>query len=344
MIEDIVGEQGQRVHTLHDEASGLRGAIVIDSTVLGPAAGGCRLWHYADDAALLTDARRLARGMSYKNALAGLPVGGGKAVIARPSGAFDRAALFAAFGDAVAALGGAYITAEDVGTTVADMAAVGARTGYVAGLNHGGANAGGDPSPWTALGVFEGMKAAVAFGLGGTLRGRRVAVQGVGNVGAGLARLLAAEGAELVLADIDETRAALLAAELGARVAGCDEILTIDADVLAPCALGGVLNARTIPLLRVGVVCGGANNQLAEAADGERLRARGITYAPDYVVNAGGIINVAAEYLGEATSAVHQRIMGIGGRLQGILAEARVAALPSGDVADAMARRIIAGA
>ena len=156
--------------------------------------------------------------------------------------------------------------------------------------------------------------------------------------------MLAAEGAELVLADIDETRAALLAAELGARVAGCDEILTIDADVLAPCALGGVFNARTIPLLRVGVVCGGANNQLAEAADGERLRARGITYAPDYVVNAGGIINVAAEYLGEATSAVHQRIMGIGGRLQGILAEARVAALPSGDVADAMARRIIAGA
>jgi len=348
MIDDIVGVDGQRVHMLHDGASGLHGAIVIDSVKLGPAAGGCRLWHYADDAALLSDARRLARGMSYKNALAGLPFGGGKAVIARPSGAFDRAALFAAFGRAVAALDGAYITAEDVGTTIADMDMVRARTSYVAGLNHSGANAGGDPSPWTALGVFEGMKAAVAFGHdsgvgGGTLRGKRVAVQGAGNVGAGLARLLAAEGAELVIADIDEARAAMLAAELGARVAGADEILTIDADVLAPCALGGVLNARSIPLLRVGVVCGGANNQLATTADGEALRARGIIYAPDYVVNAGGIINVAAEYLGEATSAVHQRIMGIGGRLRGILAEARLAALPAGEVADAMARQIIAG-
>lgn len=331
------------LHVINDGESGLTGIIAIHSTNLGPAAGGCRFWHYAEQDQLISDAVRLARGMSYKNALAGLPLGGGKAVLQKPKGDFDREDYFRAFGKAVAQLEGNYITAEDVGTSVADMQVVRSQTRFVAGLEAENLRAGGDPSPWTALGVFESMKAAASFS-GLSLRGATVAVQGTGNVGAALCRLLAREGAKLIVADIDEARAGALARELGSVQAGIDDILGADADILAPCALGAILNDRTIPTIRAGLVCGAANNQLEEERHGEALLSRGIVYAPDYVVNAGGIINVCAEYLGENTHHVEARVNEIAPRLVRILEKARDQKLPSGVVADELARAKIADA
>lgn len=334
-------DQLEQLHLIHDPETGLRGAIAVHSTALGPAAGGCRFWDYADSERLVTDARRLARGMSYKNAVAGLPLGGGKAVIQRPAGEFDRVALFAALGREVAKLGGAYITAEDVGTSVADMRAVRTATQYVAGLDAAEGVAGGDPSPWTSLGIFESLIAAAGM-RDIDVRGATVAVQGVGAVGGGLCRLLAGAGARLVVADVDAGRAAALAAELGATVAGIDEIFDVPADVFAPCALGGVLNEHTIPRLTAKVVCGGANNQLGTERHGELLLERGILYAPDYVVNAGGIINVSAEYLGESADQVQGRVRQIAPRLLDILKQADAERRPSSLVADELARSIIA--
>lgn len=334
----------EELRVIDDARTGTVGIIAIHSTALGPAAGGCRLWHYDGLAEVTADAVRLARGMSYKNAMAGLPFGGGKAVLQRPNGAFDRAALFRVFADAVADLGGRYITAEDVGTCVADMRLVRERTPYVAGLDAKPGRAGGDPSPWTALGVFESMKAAAQFGFGCGLDRLTVAVQGVGNVGAALCRLLRDAGARLIVADVDRARVEALAREVGAELVGSDEILGVQADVLAPCALGAVLNQRTIPLLRAKLVCGAANNQLATEADGEALRERGILYAPDYVVNAGGIINVAAEYLGETSAQVEQRVHQIAGRLLTVLRQATAEQRPPSVVADEMAFQIIASA
>ncbi len=288
-------------HFVRDSAGGVRGVIAVDSKVLGPAAGGCRIWHYEDRDALMQDAARLARGMSYKNAMAGLPFGGGKAVLQQPSSDADRIELLEALAGAVHALKGQYVTAEDVGTSISDMAAIREYTPYVAGLTAKVGKAGGDPSPWTAKGVFESMRATLNWRDGRSLDGVSVAIQGVGNVGRNLCRLLHEAGATLFVADSDVPRARLVAAEFGARQLSTEEILHVDADILAPCALGGVLNEETIPRLNVSMVIGAANNQLATAADGERLRESGIIYAPDYVVNAGGIINVAAEYLGETT-------------------------------------------
>lgn len=334
----------ESLHVINDVETGVTGVIAVHSTALGPAAGGCRLWDYDSHADMVTDAIRLARGMSYKNALAGLPFGGGKAVLQRPEGDFDRKALFRVFGRAVAALDGRYITAEDVGTTVTDMRNVRDHTRYVAGLEVSAAMAGGDPSPWTAQGVFECMKALARDALQFDLRGATVAVQGVGNVGGNLCRLLKQAGATLIIADIDESRAAAFAEELGARHVGIDEILAIDADILAPCALGGALNANTIPSLRVRLVCGAANNQLATDGDGQALVDRGILYAPDYVVNAGGIINVAAEYLGETRQQVGDRIAEIADRLLNIIKRADEEQLPPGMMADRIAQEMIANA
>lgn len=334
----------ERLHVINDAETGVTGIIAVHSTALGPAAGGCRFWHYETQADLITDAVRLARGMSYKNALAGLPFGGGKAVLQRPKGDFDRKAVFRVFGEAVAALQGGYITAEDVGTTVADMRVVRERSPYVAGLEVSGGMAGGDPSPWTALGVFEAMRAAARDVLRLDLEGATVAVQGIGNVGGSLCRLLKQEGAKLVIADIDDARAAAFADELGAKRVGIDEILSVDADILAPCALGGILNAKTIPSLRARLICGGANNQLATEADGRALDVQGILYAPDYVVNAGGIINVSAEYLGETTLQVRDRIGQIAGRLLTIFKRAAEEHLPPGMMADRLAQQMIASA
>jgi leucine dehydrogenase len=261
--------------------------VAIHSTALGNALGGTRLWRYDGEADALGDALRLSRGMTYKNAMAGLAAGGGKSVILMPERLADREALFLAHGRCVEMLGGVYTTGEDVGTSPADMDIVAKETRFVAGTSDGI----GDPSPRTARGVFRAMQAAAAYRLGyPELKGVRVALQGCGNVGAALAAQLAEAGARLVVSDVDRGRAKRVAKELDARVAAPDAIYDVKADVFAPCALGGILNAETIPRLRCSIVVGGANNQLREWADGARLAERGIVYVPDYVANAGGVI------------------------------------------------------
>lgn len=329
---------------LYDLEAGLDGFIAIHSTTLGPGAGGCRLWSYPDMRHALGDAMRLAEGMSYKNALAGLPLGGAKAVLRRPEGEFDRVALFRAFGRAVENLGGLYVTAEDVGTSVADMQEVASVSRHVAGLPSAEGRAGGDPSPWTAKGVFESMRVAAEFALGRDLKGLTVAVQGTGNVGADLCRRLADAGAHLVIADPDPARRDRLGAILGARVVDVDAIAGVDADIFAPCALGGALNPETVGQLKAKLVCGAANNQLASPDIAALLLERGIAYAPDYVVNAGGIINVSAEYLGEDEADVELRVAAIAPRVTALLERAAREGSSPAVIADEMAEEVIAGA
>ncbi|MGI4878250.1 MAG: Leu/Phe/Val dehydrogenase [Janthinobacterium lividum] len=331
------------VHFFSDEISGLRAIIAVHSTHLGPAAGGCRWWTYADDAAALTDALRLSRGMSYKNAMAGLPMGGGKAVILRTGPAPKSPGLLEAFGKAVDNLGGRYVTAEDVGMSDADMSMISRRTRHVSGLPVPGGAAGGNPGPSTAEGVFVGIRAAVRHALGRSdFHGVHVAIQGLGSVGQALAEKLAAAGATLTVADIDEGRAQRAAAALGANYLANNEILTVAADVFSPCALGAVLDETVIAGLNVAIVAGAANNQLATPGDGARVKARGILYAPDYVINSGGIINVVAEYLNDGDAAVvAQRIARIEPRLADIFAEADSSGRTTDAVADAMAQKLI---
>jgi leucine dehydrogenase len=341
---ELVRDCHEALHPFDDPDSGLNGVIAIHSAALGPAAGGCRLWTYAGHLDLVHDAMRLAQGMSYKNAMAGLPFGGGKAVIQRPRGAFDRTKLFEAFGRVVASLKGEYVTAEDVGTTIADMGVVRTRTRHVAGLPALPGRAGGDPSLWTARGVFLSIEAALAFKLDRVISGATVAVQGLGSVGSELCRLLHEAGARLVIADTDGEKAQRLARLYGAAVCAPGGVHRVEADVFAPCALGGVLSRRTIAELRSGIVCGAANNQLESTSDGEALRARGVLYCPDYVVNAGGIINVAAEYLYETNVDVEARVGAIPARLRDVLLRAEAVAQPTALVADMMACELIVAA
>jgi leucine dehydrogenase len=331
------------VHQFRDRESGLTAVIAVHSTHLGPAAGGTRFWHYPAREAAVTDALRLSRGMSYKNAMAGLPMGGGKAVILADAQGSKTAAMITAFGRAIETLNGRYVTAEDVGMNDGDMVAIARETRHVSGLPVAGGNAGGDPGPSTAFGVFLGVKAAAKRALGANeMKNVRVAIQGVGSVGGGLARLLAAEGARLTLADVDTGRAAKLAGELGAEVVGPEAILTTDADILSPCALGAVLTPAVIDGLKVRVVAGGANNQLPTPEDGDALHARGILFAPDYVINAGGIINVVLEYLGTGDrSEVNARIGQIPARLDQVWAESAASCDAPLRVADRIAQRLI---
>jgi leucine dehydrogenase len=331
------------VHFFDDPASGLKAIIAVHSTHRGPAAGGCRWWTYADDEAALTDALRLSRGMSYKNAMAGLAGGGGKGVILKSGYGPKSDALLEAFGAAIESLGGKYVTAEDVGMSDADMTVIARKTRFVSGLPVSGGAAGGNPGPSTAQGVFVGIRAAVAHKLGRSdFAGVHVAIQGLGSVGGGVAERLAAAGAKLTVADIDEARAARTAASLGATHVSVDEITRVSADVFSPNALGAVLDEATIAELDVAIVAGAANNQLATPADGARVKARGILYAPDYVINAGGIINVVAEYLGDGDAdAVAARIAEIEPRLAAIFAEADASGQTTDAVADAMARKLI---
>jgi len=276
----------------YDRSSGYRGVIAIHDTTLGPALGGTRFWHYGSDEEAITDALRLARGMTYKNAVAGLNLGGGKAVIIGDNRTPNREMLFRAHGRFVDSLGGRYVTAEDVGTSTTDMDFVHMETNYVSGLQ----GASGDPSPVTAHGVFRAMQATARYRWGSDdLSGRTVAIQGCGNVGYHLARELHAVGASLIVADLDAERVKRVMHETGARGVAVADVLDQAADILAPCALGGGLNDETIPQLRVELVVGAANNQLLEDRHGDMLEARGVTYAPDYVANAGGVINVYSE-------------------------------------------------
>jgi leucine dehydrogenase len=333
----------EEVHFLTDEKCGLRAIIAVHSTHLGPAGGGCRFWHYARDDDALIDALRLSRGMSYKNAMAGLPLGGGKAVILADEGRIKTPDMLHAFGKAVDGLGGRYVTAEDVGMNVADMVEIARSTKYVAGLPNSAGDVGGDPGPHTSLGVFLGIKAAVKRVLGkDSLSGLHIAMQGAGSVATGVALHACSEGAKLSIADVDGSKAQKLADATNGNVVAAEEILALEADVLSPNALGAILTEQSIAALKTPIVAGGANNQLATPEDGERLHARGILYAPDYVINAGGIINVCTEFLGDGDSSlVRQRIEGIPFRLEQIWAESQASGRDPAAVADAMAQRLI---
>jgi leucine dehydrogenase len=326
---------------LHDRVAKLEGVIVIHSTALGPGIGGCRLWTYPNLDAAITDAIRLAEGMSYKNALAGLPFGGAKAVLRRPDGPFDRHVLFEAFGRAVERLEGRFVTAVDAGTMVADMEEVARVTRHVAGRRCHAGRAGGDPSPWTALGVFEAMRSAARLVLGAELEGCAVAVQGLGNVGARLCRRLADSGARLVIADLEPDRAKALGRELDARVVPAADIALASVDIFAPCALGGALTRKVVAAMKARLVCGGANNQLATSDTAAALVDNGIAYVPDYVANAGGIISVTAEYLGEVEASVATRVVAIGPRTASILEKALRWGHSPALVADRMAEEIM---
>ena len=294
---ETLGEMGhEQVVICNDVSAGYRGVIAIHSTTLGPALGGTRFWTYASDDEAVTDALRLSRGMTYKNAVAGLNLGGGKAVIIGDNKTLTREMLFRAHGRFVESLGGRYVTAEDVGTSTADMDFVHMETDYVAGL----AGRSGDPSPVTARGVYRAIKASAKHRWGSdSLEGKTISIQGCGHVGYYLAKELAVDGAKLIVSDIDAERVKKVVAETGAKAVGAEEIYGVKADIFAPCALGAIINEKTIPQLKVEIVAGAANNQLHEQQrDGDALQRKNILYAPDYVANAGGVINVYSELAG----------------------------------------------
>jgi len=291
----VAGHEG--LYRVEDRPLGLLGFIALHSTQLGPAAGGLRMRPYVSEDEAIEDVLRLSRGMTFKNAAADLPLGGGKTVILGDPARDKTPALLRAMGRAVQELGGRYWTAEDMGMTPADMAVIATETAFVAGLA-GGTHGSGDPSPVTARGVFNAIRTALRHRHGEAgLRGKTVAIQGLGNVGRNLCGLLAEAGARLIVADVDAGRCQDARAAWGAELADVSKIHAAPADVFAPCAIGAVLNARTIPEIQAEIVAGGANNQLAASQDAEALHRRGILYAPDFVANGGGIINVAAEIL-----------------------------------------------
>jgi leucine dehydrogenase len=318
--DHVLTSTPEEVVSFKDDQTGVSGAIVIHSTALGPAAGGCRLWRYHLNDSAVRDALRLAGAMTLKNALAELPLGGGKIVLSEPVGSYDRQALFRAVGRAVNALQGRYVTAEDVGTSVDDMAIVAEETRYVAGLSAIDGHPGGDPSPWTALGVFEAMSVAVRHHLDVDIGDVTVAVQGLGHVGFALCELLHAAGAKLLVAEPRHHIAQAAVLRFGAHVLG--SVALANADVFAPCAMGGAVDHALARNLRARVVCGAANNQLAGDEQARQLAARGILYAPDFLVNAGGIVNVCGEYLKWTEADVRARVHQIGPRLAAVLRKA----------------------
>ncbi len=325
-----------------DEASRLKAVIAIHSTARGPAVGGCRMWPYADEAEALTDALRLARGMTYKSALAELPYGGGKAVIIADPHTDKTEALFLAMGRFVDSLGGRYITAEDVGVSIEDVEIMERVTKHVAGTCSGGA---GDPSPSTAYGVLMGIKAAVAHKLSrNSLDGVRVAIQGLGHVGYHLCRFLAEAGAKLTVTDIDRAAVERAEQEFHARVVKPDDIYGVAGEVFSPCAMGAVINDRTIAQLKTPIVAGSANNQLAEARHGNELARHGILYAPDYVINAGGIINISHEGAAYDKTAAINHVARIHDILREIFSRADANGVSTSEAADHIAEERIKSA
>ncbi len=342
IFDTASGMGHEEVVFCHDKATGLKAIIAIHDTTLGPALGGTRMWDYADEDAAITDVLRLSRGMTYKAAVAGLNLGGGKAVIIGPR-SLKSEALFRTFGRFVNGLGGRYITAEDVNISVRDMEYVAAETRYVTGISSkpGGS---GDPSPVTAFGVFCGIRAAVRHRLGkDSLAGLKVAVQGTGAVGMHLCELLKEAGAKLFVSDIDPHKVGQAVTRFGATALQENEIYSTAYDVFAPCALGAVLNDETIPALKATVVAGGANNQLRdEARHGKMLRERNILYAPDYVINAGGLINVYNELVGYNPEAVRRQASTIYDTLLSVFTEADNKNVSTHNASDSIAERRIA--
>ncbi|MCF3936133.1 amino acid dehydrogenase [Acuticoccus sp. M5D2P5] len=321
-----------------DDATGLKAIVAIHNTRRGAALGGCRVWPYATSEEALTDVLRLSRGMTYKAAMADLPLGGGKSVMIVAERGAKTPAMFEALGELVDGLDGRYVVAEDVGSSPADMSCVRRATRHVTGVlpEDGGV---GDPSPTTAYGGFIAVRATARAALKREgLSGVHVAVQGLGNVGYGLARHLAEAGARLTVADISPDRVAKAEAELGATSVPPEEIAFVEADIFSPNALGAGLNGETIPRLAVAAIAGCANNQLATEADGAALKARGILYAPDYVGNAGGVIKMCGEYFGWSDREVMRRVERIGAQLGAIFAEAAATGEPTDRVADRIAR------
>lgn len=342
MFDHSEFDNHEAVHWVCDQASGLKAIIAVHNTHRGPSLGGCRMWPYASSAAALTDVLRLSRGMTYKSAMANIGLGGGKSVIIGDPRADKSDALLDAMGRAVDRLGGLYIAAEDSGTSVADLRRMGQQTKHVGGVieraGPNGAPHSGDPSPATALGVFHGLRAAVRHALGrDDLAGIRVAVQGLGNVGYRLAAHLHAAGAELVVADIHAPSVQRAADEFGARIVDVDAIDAQDVDVFAPCALGAVLNDASLARMRARVVAGAANNQLAEPRHDAALRDAGILYAPDYVINAGGIIDIFYERNDYAWDKVEHHLQGIDDTVTEVFQRAAAENRPTGAVADAIA-------
>lgn len=318
-----------------DKRTGLRAVIAIDDTRLGPAMGGVRMKAYPTDEAAASEARRLAAGMTLKNAAAGLPFGGGKSVILadRTLASADRDALMLAFGRFVARLGGSYVPGVDMGTSVGDLARIATVAPRVACHSS-------DPSPWTALGVHAGIKAAVALhDRADSLAGLRVAIQGAGNVGAVLARLVAADGADVVIGDIDAARARAVAAEVGGSAMAPDEIVTAPCDVLAPCAVAKVVDVDTVERLRCRIVAGAANDQLAQRVAAQALASAGVLYVPDFLVNAGGVVQIHGEDQGWSDERLRSEVLAIGERVADVLAEARSRGVLPLDAAEALARR-----
>jgi leucine dehydrogenase len=341
-VFDMLAEMGhEQIMLCSDPACGYRGIIAVHSTRLGPALGGTRFWTYADDEEAIVDALRLSRGMTYKNAVAGLRLGGGKSIIIGDNKTRDREDLFRAHGRFVDSLGGRYITAEDVGTSTKDMDFVHMETGHVAGL----AGKSGDPSPVTAHGVFRAVQASANRRWGSdSLEGKTVSIQGCGNVGRYLAGELHEAGARLIVSDIDAAKANRVAQATGAEIVEGDAIYSVAADIFSPCALGGILNDETIPLLKVEIVAGGANNQLLEERHGDALEKRGILYAPDYVANAGGVINVYGEVEGWDSQRALDKADDIYDTVLRVFEIAEAYKIPTYEAADRVAEQRLAAA
>jgi leucine dehydrogenase len=341
ITEHLTSSDHERVLIGRDSEIGYRGIIAIHSTALGPAVGGTRLWNYASEEEALTDALRLSRGMTYKTAMAGVPLGGGKSIIIGDSNLLERNAILRTHGRFVETLEGRYVTAEDVGTSPADMEIVRLETNHVAGLM----GRSGDPSPFTARGVFRAIQASAKFRWNSDdLSGARVAVQGVGHVGYNLVKMLHASGAKLIVTDVNDKNVARVVDEFDAETVEPDEIFGVDADIFAPCALGGVINDQTIPHLRVEIIAGAANNQLLEERHGEMLKERNLLYAPDYVANAGGVFNGCTELLGWESSEALTKIDEIYDTILSVFERAQAAGIPTNTAADRLAEDRLAAA
>ncbi|WP_407315116.1 Leu/Phe/Val dehydrogenase [Pseudomonas sp. nanlin1] len=327
----------EALHLVVDRDSGLRAVIAIHNRQAGPALGGCRFLSYPDDASAMADAIRLARGMSYKAALAGLPFGGGKAVVIRPAHVANRAPLFEALGRFIQSLDGRYITAIESGTCTADMDCIARHTEHVTSTT-----AVGDPAPHTALGVFSGIRSTAMARLGSdNLEGLRIAIQGLGHVGYALAEHLRAAGAELLVSDLNPINVQRAMEQLQARPVACEALAATPCDIFVPCGLGAVLNSQSVAQLRCAAVAGAANNQLSSLDVADQLEARGILYAPDYVINSGGLIHAALSYQGQSAEAIHAHLGRIGRRLTEVYAHAQAEKRSPAKVAELLAERIL---